>query len=303
MLPVEVAETLVGRGGPLRAVIRSRLRMSLLTETAAIWFPYKSILGLLNLTHGAWDRVLLTLSGSLPSLVTAVWTTTKNLSSERGAQQDFRDGLQRRSAAAVADRLGPLVMRFRSELMELRHQQPSEMAHLREPSLRDSSSQIAYLSGIDALQESSQRIFDDEVDRVCVSRLMVGLFGLIATLIFWFLMSGVVVTIYRDFFNATYESLITQDGNLEHFPHPKFSMMATSLILSLLPTSLFAMLVISLAQGRRRVVGAETRIRQLHHETIERMQRDGILRLRWDEPILADAEFLLSAGAAEMDEQ
>lgn len=296
MLPGEVAETLVGRGGPLRAVIRSRLRMSLLTETAAIWFPYKSILGLLNLTHGAWDRVLLTLSGSLPSLVTAVWTTTKNLSTERGAQQDFRDGLQRRSAAAVADRLGPLVMRFRSELMELRDQHPSATG-----SLSDPSSQVAYLSGIDALQESSQQIFDDEVDRVCVSRMMVGLFGLIATLIFWCMMSGVIVTIYRDFFRATYESLVSLDGDLEHFPHPNFSTMATSLILSLLPTSLFAMFVISLAQGRRRVVGAETRIRQLHHETIERMQRDGVLRLRWDEPILADAEFLLSAGAAEMD--
>jgi hypothetical protein len=298
MLPVEVAETLVGRGGPLRAVIRSRLRMSLLTETAAIWFPYKSMLGMLNLTHGAWDRLLLTLSGSLPSLVTAVWTTSKNLSAERGAQQDFRDGLQRRSAAAVADRLGPLVMRFRSELMELRHQQPNEIASLRGS---DSTSQVAYLSGIDALQESSQRIFDDEVERVCISRPLAALFGLVGTLIFWALMSGPIVALYRGYFTASYETLAELSGDLEHFPKPEFSMMVTSFLLSILPTSLFSMLVLSLAQGRRRVVGAETRIRQLHHETIERMQRDGILRLRWDEPILADAEFLLSAGAAEMD--
>jgi hypothetical protein len=88
-------------------------------------------------------------------------------------------------------------------------------------------------------------------------------------------------------------------ATLEHFPKPEFSMMLTSFILSILPTALFSMLVISVAQSRRRVVGAEQRIRELHHETIQRMQSEGVLRLRWDEPILADAEFLLSAGAAE----
>ncbi len=297
-LPIEVAQSLVGRGGPLRAVIRSRLRMSLLTETAAIWFPYKSVLGILNLTHGAWDRVLLTLSGSLPSLVTAVWTTTKNLTAERGAQQDLRDGLQRRSAAAVADRLGPLVMRFRSELMELRNQQPTHTMSLAN---RDVASQVAYLSGIDALQESSQRIFDEEVDRVSISRLTAIVFGLIGTAIFWSLLSGPIVALYRSYFDASYTTLSELGGSLEEFPKPEFSMMLTSLLLSLLPMSLFAMVVLSIAQGRRRVIGAETRIRDLHHETIERMQAEGILRLRWDEPILADAEFLLSAGAAETD--
>jgi len=300
-LPVEVAESLVGRGGPLRAVIRSRLRMSLLTETAAIWFPYKSVLGLLNLTHGAWDRVLLTLSGSLPSLVTAVWTTTKNLTSEHGAQQELRDGLQRRSEAAVTDRLGPLVMRFRTELMELRQQHRPQNPTTSPPSMSssESGSQVAYLSGIDALQESSQRIFDDEVDRVSVARPMATLYGLIGTLIFWSLMLGPLIALYSGYFDAIYRTLTEWDGNLEHFPKPEFSMIATSLMLSLLPMALFAMLVLSMAQSRRRVAGAEDRVRQLHSDTIERMQREGVLRLRWDEPILADAEFLLSAGAAE----
>ena len=41
----------------------------------------------------------------------------------------------------------------------------------------------------------------------------------------------------------------------------------------------------------------------MHHETIERLQRDGVLQLQWDEPLLADAEFLLSAGTAESDER
>jgi hypothetical protein len=78
-------------------------------------------------------------------------------------------------------------------------------------------------------------------------------------------------------------------------------MMLTSFLLSLLPTALFAMVVLSVAQNRSRVSRAESRIRNMHHDTIERLQREGVLRLRWDEPLLADAEFLLSAGAAEVE--
>ena len=62
LLPGEIAETLVGRDGPLRAAVRSRLRLSLLTETPPLYFPYRTFLSILNLTHGARDRVLQTLS-------------------------------------------------------------------------------------------------------------------------------------------------------------------------------------------------------------------------------------------------
>jgi hypothetical protein len=78
-------------------------------------------------------------------------------------------------------------------------------------------------------------------------------------------------------------------------------MMFTSLILSVLPTALFSMIVLSIAQSRSRVRAAEDRIRGRHHEVIGQLQRDGVLQLRWDEPLLADAEFLLSAGASDSD--
>jgi hypothetical protein len=292
-LPAEVAETLVGSGGPLRAAVRSSLRLSLLTDTAAIWFPYRSQLGLLNLTHGAWDRVFLSLSGSLPSLIGAVWSSTKNLVAQQGAQRDVRDGLQRRSAAAVADRLGPLATRFRDEIAALRKQRPSTTSIGND----DSRSQVAYLSGIDTLQESSQRIFHDEVDRVAARRTTAILCGLIGTASFWFLMAGPIVALYRGYFDASFVTLRDLSGDLEQFPRPDLSMMLTSLLLSLLPTALFAMLVLSFAQSASRVARAELRIRSMHHETIVRLQREGVLRLRWDDPLLGDAEFLLSAGS------
>ncbi|MDG2221844.1 MAG: hypothetical protein P8L85_10700 [Rubripirellula sp.] len=264
-----------------------------MTDTAAICFPYRSVLGLLNLTHGAWDRVLMSLSGSLPSLVSVVWSSGRNLSADRGAQADIREGLRRRSAAAVADRLEPLAVRFREELAASRPQQTSGIT-----TEDQSRSQVAYLSGIDTLQESSQRIFDDEVEQVAVARVTAVACGLIGTLIFWILMAGPIVALYQGYFAASFTTLRDLAGDLSLFPRPDLSMMLTSLILSLLPTALFAMIVLTISQSRRRVVRAEANIRRQHHEVIERLQREGVLQLRWDEPLLADAEFLLSAGTA-----
>lgn len=295
-LPTEVAESLVGSGGSLQAAVRSRLRLSLLTNTAAFWFPYRTLVGLLSLTHGAWDRVLMSLSGSLPSLVSAVWTTSKNLSSDRDSQRDIRDGLRQRSAAAVADRLGPLAVRFRDELSQLREGKVSANRSLTDETSR---SQVAYLAGIDTLQERSQQIFEEEVDRESISSSTAVLCGLLGTVIFWFMMAGPVIALYREYLGASLITFRDLAGDLERFPQPDFAMILTSLLLSILPTALFAMVVLSIAQSRSRVRFAEMRIRQLHHDAIDQLQRDGVLRLCWDEPLLADAEFLLSAGAAD----
>ncbi|MGB7323527.1 MAG: hypothetical protein WBD31_01555, partial [Rubripirellula sp.] len=295
-LPLEVAESLVGSGGSMQAAVRSRLRLSLLNDTAAFWFPYRTQLGILNLTHGAWDRVLMSLSGSLPSLVSAVWTSTKNFTMDRDARDDVRDGLRKRSDAAVADRLGPLAIRFRDEVSALRDGKKHSTSSLTD---KPSRGQVAHLSGLDTLQEKSQQIFESEVDRVSMSRFTAMTCALIGTLIFWSLMASPVIALYREYLDASLTTLRDLSGDLDAFPRPDFGMLLTSLILSVLPTALFAMIVLSIAQSRSRVRAAEARIRSSHHDAIEKLQRDGVLRLRWDEPLLTDAEFLLSAGAAE----
>lgn len=298
-LPGEVALSLLGNSGSLRAATRARLRLSFLTETAAFWFPYRTLLGLLNLTHGAWDRLLLSLSGSLPSLVSAVWTTTRNLASQRDANAVVREGLRNRSTAAVADRLGPLAANFRHELAMLRKEKGDATDSF---ASEDASAQIASLAGIDMLQEQSQHIFDQEVKRAAASRGSSMIAGVIGTLVFWALMSGPVVALYRGYIGASYLTLSEVSGDLSRFPTPDFGMLLTSVLLSVLPTAIFAMIVLSLAQSKRRVDRAETAIRESHQQAISKLQSDGILRLRWSQPLLADAEFLLSAGNRESTE-
>jgi len=301
LLPEEIAASLVGGGPALCAGIRSRLRASLLTDTSGIWFPYRTILGVLSLTSGAWDRVVLSLAGSLPSLIGAAYTGVRNMTQSSAIASDMRDGIRKRSAAAVADRLGPLASRFRTEIHRLSN---NDAASAIDHSLSNHDSarlrtQPAFLAGLDSLQEQSQKIFDSEIDRAAAPRNLATIYGLIGTLLFWSLMAGPVVTLYRSYIQASLASLIEFTGDLNQFPRPDLATVLTSFVLSALPTAIFSMLVLSWVQGRRRISVTEQSIRDRHREAILQLQQQRVLRLEWDDPLLADAEFLLTAGALE----
>ena len=304
-LPSQIAESLVGGGGPLQAAIRARLRLALLTDTAAYWFPYRSLLGLMNLTHGAWDRLLISFSGSLPSLLSAIWTSAKDRQTDGYALDQVRTGVERRGERAVREKIGPLAQQFRDELNELRVR--AGMAEL-EIQNREITSP-AELTGLETLQTESQQIFDREVELATSNRFSSIILGFLGTGIFWALMSAPIVSLYSEYLQASYDVFLSLFGmkgetarvNLDGFPAPPAGMLLTSVLLSILPTGIFAMIVLSLAQSKQRVEKVEQSIRSRHHDVIHSLQMSGVLQLRWDDPLLKDAEFLLTVGASESD--
>ena len=292
---------------PIIAAVRNRLRLKLLAQTSALWFPYRSILGSLNLTHGIWDRVLMSLSGSLPSLVSSVWATTQGILANRDADAQVREGLKRRSAAAVTDRLGPLAARFREELAMLRRFQSNEGESASSPSTgesgtpREEDAPVATLAGVDALQERSQEIFERAIDNHCISRRFASVTALLGTVPFWILLAGPLLAMYANYLEACYQTIgglagqqtdPTSLGSLvDRFPNP-----VTCVLLSLPPTAIIAMVSLSISQSNRRSRNTQTEIREGHAQAIDELQQAGILRLRWNDPLLTEAEFLVSAG-------
>ncbi len=294
-LPHEVAVELIGSGQALRAGIRSRLRAEMLVATAAIWFPYRTLLGLLNLTHGAWDRVILALSGSLPSLVGAAWTSVRNLSDPHANGPSASTAIRSRSHALIADRIVPLVHRFRGELARLRPQGAQSSLTDRESSTDTAGVQML---GIDSLLENTQQIFDEEISATAPRPVLSQIFGLLGSFVFWSLMAGPIVTLYRTYLSASYDSISTMATELDRFPHPTATMIFTSLVLSILPTSLFAMLVLTWIQRRGRQELAASRIDARIKASIVQLQSDGVLRLEFHDPLLEDARRLLRASAS-----
>ena len=201
----------------------------------------------------------------------------------------------------MTDRLGPLAAQFRDELAELR--EPGRSSG--DAPLNHSDGQnVASMAGIEALQERSHQIFENAIAENGVSRGSSLLLAVLGTSIFWALMAGPFVALYSEYLAASYKSFLEfTAGNesaagraLEQFPKPEFSMVLTSLVLSLLPTSIFAMIALSIAQSLGRTEKALAEIRKGHEQAIDQLQQNGVLRLHWDDRLLTDAEFLVSAG-------
>ena len=119
--PAEVAESLVGSGGPLRAAVRSRLRL-VTADRHRRDLVSLSIATRLAESDSRCVGSSVDVAFRFAAVVgqSRLDARTKNLAAQRGAEEDIRDGLRRRSAAAVADRLGPLAARFRDELAAMR---------------------------------------------------------------------------------------------------------------------------------------------------------------------------------------
>ncbi|MEZ6138813.1 MAG: hypothetical protein R3C53_28335 [Pirellulaceae bacterium] len=285
-LPSRVLTSLLGSEVVLETGVRMRLRARLVADTALIWFPYRTVLGILNLTQGAWDRVMLALTGSVPSLFGALTSWARNIRQNRDFNNQVQDGIRQRTQQQVEERLQPLCDQFHRTVMKLR---PRE-----ERSRETSVSTGMRLTGIDELQTRSQQIFEAVMERSATSSWMTQVYALVGMLIFWILMAGPVFVIYREYFETTYHVFSGQEAHLDHFPHPTPGLFFTSLLLSILPLAIYCMVILTWTLGRRKIRAVARQVVTQHEVAIEELQSSRVIRLQFEDDLLQQAEFLLN---------
>ena len=59
--------------------IKHAFRVDWIKRTPALFFPYRSLLGILSITQGAWDRLVFAVAGSIPSIFLGAYKTTRNI--------------------------------------------------------------------------------------------------------------------------------------------------------------------------------------------------------------------------------
>lgn len=289
-LPMEVATELVGSGAVLRGAIRARVRSEILLGTPMLCFPYRTLLGILNLTQGAWDQLLLAFSGSLPSLFGVAWSSLRNVR-EGEARDRAKETFRNRCRGMVDQRLRPYVQRFREEVCELREGTGKRNAV-------DGAAEMpgAQLRGIEEIESQALAIFQREILLAAPSPLAVLASGLCGTLLFWGLLAGPIVALYRSYFGASYGSLRLGAIGLDQFPQPPLGLLLTSLLLSLLPTMILAMIHLTWSQRRSQQERIAARIDRGIEEMIDLLWREHGLRLEFVDPLLEDARFLVQVG-------
>lgn len=286
-LPERVIETLLGSQSVLVTGVRMRLRARLVNDTSLLWFPYRSLMSTLNLTQGAWDRVVLAMSGSVPSLFGALASWAKNIKLNREFNSEVSEGIRRRAQQQVEERLQPLCEQFHRTVHKLRPRSQRETQETYSTGMR--------LTGIEELQTRSQQIFDASIERHATPWVLVQLWGVLGLGLFWMFMAGPIVLIYREYFMASLAVLSGgQATHLEDFPHPTPSLMFTSLVLSLLPLAIYCMIVLTFSLTGRKVSRVTREIIDEHQQEIVKLKSQRIIRLEFDDELLHQAKFLLT---------
>lgn len=284
-LPSKAIEAVLGSKNILHSAIRSRVRAQMISETSMIWFPYRTVLTVLGLTNGAWDRLLLSLSGSVPSIFGSFVAMARNIRQSGTVHWEMNEGIRDRLNCQIQDRLEPVQAQFHRAVKQMRGASEELAKPVTTPSIR--------LSGVEELQSRSRTVFEWGVDRNKSSWFMLQAFGLIGTLIFWALMSGPIVAIYREYLSASYETLVGGNNSVSRFPHASAALLFTSFVISVLPLMIYSMIVLSWNQRGSKIkrIAESTYAEEL--KLVEELQNSGVIALHYDDTLLEHAEFLV----------
>ena len=284
-LPSQTIEAVLGSRVVLQSAVRGRLRAQMIADTGMIWFPYRTVLTILGLTHGAWDRLLLSLSGSVPSIFGTFAAWARNVQQSRKINWEMHEGIRDRLNRQIQDRLEPIQSQFHRAVTRMRGSDQETKAISASPQIR--------LAGVEELQARARSVFEWSVDRYQMSWLSLQLFALVGSAIFWLLMAGPIVAIYREFLGASYSTLSGSPSSVDNFPHPSPALLFTSVLLSLIPLLIYAMVVLSWTQRRSKINRIADSTYGEEVKLVDELKRSGVIALHYDDPLLEHAEFLI----------
>jgi hypothetical protein len=227
----------------LTALIRLDLRASLMDRIPGWAVPFRASAGLLCLTTGVWDRLVLGMAGSLPSTLITLYGAVKGRKEERNAEESHR---------AKVD--GTIERIVRGHVYEPLGNFKAALAKHEADGAPDSEKRCNFqIHGIAPLAASWQYELK-EATRMDPRKGRGWLItaSLLATIVFWLLISGPLVHSYGQYIPAVFRSLsgAWDDGQLRTYPAMGGGFWLTALILSIIPVFIMAMLVVSKSLSR-----------------------------------------------------
>lgn len=289
-LPQRAAAALLGEERLLAANISANLRAVLLERTPVFFFPWRLVLSIANLIHGATDRLPLVLMGSVPSMLTAGWAAAKNLRDGREFRAEIEAGLRRRVESMLKDQLA-------NRLETLGRNLDADLGRNDQSTARTAEKCSVRLAGLETLQAASTGIFQRVIDRAAPSRAVARSFGLLGCGIFWFILGHPLYGLYLDFYAAAQQVLDRTSTSLAAFPAGTFSMLATSTLLALLPMGLLLLLFVAWITRKKFVDACVADLQVEHRKEIRDLENKKLLRAELSEIRIDACRRLLDADA------
>ena len=231
--------------------------------------------------------MLLSLSGSVPSIFGTFAAWARNVQQSRKINWEMHEGIRDRLNRQIQDRLEPVQSQFHRAVTRMRGSDQETKAISTSPQIR--------LSGVEELQSRARSVFEWSVDRHQMPWLTLQLFALVGTGIFWLLMAGPIVAIYREYLGASYDTLSGLKSRVEQFPHPSPTLLFTSVLLSVIPMLIYAMIVLSWIQRGSKINRIADSTYGEEVKLVDELKRSGVIALHYDDPLLEHAEFLIQS--------
>lgn len=189
-----ITRELAGNPRQLKAACRLRLLDSLTDRCPPLFFPYRSFLGLLTLAAGAWDRLVFSLLGSLPSLAMTAVQSGRNARLMAERRQSMRDALARRARALASEKLAPASQAFMRAVKRRLPGDARERLLLTPPEPE--------VVGLDAAESAVTSAFEEGIAGHSPRNRVNFSLGLVSTALVILLASGPIAVIYRQFHDA-----------------------------------------------------------------------------------------------------
>jgi hypothetical protein len=264
-----VVRELLGNRQELAAGIRARLMTRVAQNCPSHWFPFRSLLGLLALTAGAWDRLVLALSGSLPSLALVLFQSGRNLKLLQQRQDSARAALLQRIAIMLKERIADPYRIFVRAVREAASEHSEDIVE----SVPEYS-----LEGLSAMEARAQAIVEENVERVALRPAMLAVIGGVSTVVWISLSLGPLWAVYGQFLSASGAVLSgVAVPAWDAFPAPSFSMLFVTVLLVSAPVFFLAMLALALTIRGRIVNSCAENIQKATHEAFVGLMENGLV--------------------------
>lgn len=285
-LPEIVQKEVIGDTAQLHIGIRSRFRADAIERTPALLFPYRSLIGVFGLTHGAWDRLIFTTLGSVPSLIMTAFHSVKSWSKTKNFEQTLRDQSRQRLNSLINDA-------YREDIKNFSHALTAITDHSEDIELNEKINVIE-LQGLTGLEIEAQEIITKSIKKRRISGVTLWLGGIMAFIIFWTMLLGPATALYADYFSSLSETAKSFSEGWRNYPTPPASLWLTSFMLSMIPAAIISMIVMYLTCRRGRVTKTSESIEAEIANSIRTRIDSDKLRLVINNPKLDAAKTLLN---------
>lgn len=219
----------------LRTPIRIRLRLIACEITPAFCFPFRSIIGVLAITSGVWDRLAMAMLGSPVALALAAYQSGGQLWSNRNSLHELTADADEQFGRTV---IGELEDAFRETRRAITNQLPGSKA------LTDVNRENLRVKGSESLLQDVRSILDRNCRQDTPLR-AIRITATACTVVFLILFSGPIIALYGDYVCPLLHVWSGKSDGIESFPLPELSRIFTGFVLGVIPGIIAGMLLLA----------------------------------------------------------